>query len=176
MVLSRAAIAVFAMATLAACEGASDSEPTYSSATTTDERGVTTTTTTIATEGGTATMRSGDGDVADLPAGFTIYPDATVVKATRFDRNRDGNGDGRGDGQAYGGALITMTSDATQERIIAFYRAQAKEAGIAIELELTTDLAMVIGGPLGENGTFSLTTSRGEGGLTTAQLMIGTGS
>lgn len=120
-------------------------------------------TTTIEAEGGTATIRSGTATSADLPLGFELYPGAEVLTSTTFDQ----------DGEK--GALLTFTSDASPERLIAFYRKAAENAGIAIEMELTTDNSQIIGGKGAKDTTFSFSTVPGAEGKTQGQLMIGSG-
>nr|WP_137677887.1 hypothetical protein [Parerythrobacter lutipelagi] len=152
---------------LAACsgEGAQVSEAEAdASATTEVERSADgeTRTTTIPTEGGTATMRSGPGAAIDLPLGFEVYPGAQVLQSTSFAQNGDK------------GALLTFVSDSSPEDLIAYYRKKADQAGIEIEMELTTDNSMIIGGKGAKDVIFSFSTvPGGDKGKTQGQLMIG---
>jgi len=107
-------------------------------------------------------INSGTGSAVDLPDGFSLYPGASVVSTTTMNQ---------GDGQ---GALVIMQSDSSPEDMVSFYRRQAEAAGVQIQMEMTTNGSMMIGGE-GENGqTFSFNAS-GADGTTTGQLVVGQG-
>ncbi len=120
-------------------------------------------TTTIEAKDGIATIRSGPDTSADLPLGFKLYPGAEVLTSTTFDQGGEN------------GALLSFTSDATPDQLIAFYRKAAESAGITIEMELTTDNSKIIGGKGAKDTTFSFSTVPGPDGKTQGQLMIGSG-
>ncbi len=107
-------------------------------------------------------INSGTSSAVDLPDGYSLYPGADVVSTTTMNQ---------GDGQ---GALVIMQSDSTPQDIIAFYRRQAEATGVRIQMEMTTNGSMMIGGE-GEDGqTFSFNAS-GTEGTTTGQLVVGQG-
>ncbi len=118
------------------------------------------TTATIETDEGTATLRSGSDVPVDLPAGFTLYPGAQVVTNTVV---KQGVGSG---------VLLTMSSEDSAEDIAAFYKAQAEDAGIAIEMEMSVNEGKIIGGQSPDGLTFSIVATP-EGAGTTAQLTVG---
>lgn len=119
------------------------------------------TTARIETEEGTATLRSGASVPVDLPEGITIYPGAGVVSNTVVD-HADGSG-----------AMVTLRSEDTPQKIAAHYRREAKAAGYAISLEMTIEDGTLIGGERPDGAVFSLNTTRDTDGSTLAQLMIG---
>lgn len=114
----------------------------------------------ITTEDGMAEMRSGENVPVNLPAGFTLFPEANVVSNTTFSQ-----ADAKG-------SLIILTSAAEPEVLAEYYRKQAEAAGVKIELELTVDDGKMIGGQSEDGHTFSFNANR-EGDETTAQLMVG---
>lgn len=118
------------------------------------------TTATITTQEGTATMRSGSDVPVDLPAGFTVYPGAEIVSNTVVKQSGGS------------GTLITMSSADSPETVAAFYKAQAREAGIEIQMEMATNGAQIIGGQSPAGLTFSIMASP-DGDGTTAQLTVG---
>jgi len=117
---------------------------------------------TIETAEGTTTLRSGSDVPVDLPAGFSLYPGANVLSNTVVKQ-----GDGSGN-------LVTLTSDDSPEKVAAFYKAQAEEAGLEIQMEMVTDGARLMGGESPDGTTFSIMANpEGEGTL--AQLTVGVG-
>ena len=114
-------------------------------------------------DGETVSVRSGAEASGDLPAGFSVYPDAAVVTSTNVN-TPDG-----------GGTVIVMTTDATPAEVVAYYREQAEAAGVTIASEATMNGMMLIGGE-GEDGTaFSASASPGGDGQTSIQLSVGKG-
>ena len=119
---------------------------------------------TIDTPEGEASMRAGSTVEPNLPDGWTIYPGATIVNAINVDR-ADGSG-----------AMVTMTSDAGSDAIIAHYRKQAETTGFPIDLELKTATSTVIGGEKADGSTFSVSVAPGaEGEPATVQLTLAEG-
>ncbi len=116
----------------------------------------------IETEDGTVEFESGPGTAVDLPAGFTVYPGATVVSNTSV---------GRGEGK---GTMLIMQSDDTPTEMVTFYRKQAEAAGVAIEMELKTAQGTMIGGESDDGTNFVLNANRQEG-KTNAQLTVSSG-
>lgn len=118
------------------------------------------TTATIETDEGTATLRSGANIDVDLPGGFTPYPGASVISNTEFSQ-----GDGAG------AMLLFQTSD-SPDAVIAFYRQQADDAGITIELDAKINGGAMLAGESEDGLTFSINANPGAEG-TSAQLAIG---
>ncbi|MEM6858258.1 MAG: hypothetical protein AAF559_10330 [Pseudomonadota bacterium] len=117
-------------------------------------------TATIETDEGTATMRSGSNVPVDLPAGFSVYPGARVLTNTIVNQ------------AAGSGALVTMMSDDSPEAVAAFYKQQAEDAGIAIQMDMATNGGKILGGQSQGGLTFSMIASPGSEG-TTVQLTVG---
>ncbi|RIV87683.1 hypothetical protein [Aurantiacibacter zhengii] len=105
-------------------------------------------------------INSGSGAASDLPAGYSLYPGASVVQTTSMNQ---------GDGQ---GALVIMESDASPAEMVRFYRQQAEAAGVQIQMEMNANGTMMIGGESESGGTFSFNASPSSSG-TTGQLVVG---
>jgi len=117
---------------------------------------------TIETAEGTTTVRSGSNVPVDLPGGFSVYPGADVVSNTVV---KQGEGSG---------TLVTLSSDDSPAEVAAFYKDQAEKAGVAIQMEINSNGAQIIGGESDDGLTFSIMASAGsEGDGTTAQLTVG---
>jgi hypothetical protein len=115
---------------------------------------------TIKVPEGTASLRSGAKVPLRLPAGFTLFPGATVVTNTVVSQP---------DGQ---GTMVSFETDAAADDVIAHYKAEAIAAGFAIELEVNTNGSHLIGGVRKRDGShLSVTATQGK--PTTAQLIIG---
>lgn len=115
---------------------------------------------TVETDEGTATMRSGTDVPVDLPGGFTIYPGAKVASNTIVSH---------GEGE---GSMVILETDATPDELAAYYGAQAKDAGVEIQMDMTTGETKMLAGETKEGLVFSLNATR-QGDLTTAQIMVG---
>ncbi len=113
-------------------------------------------------DGTTTTMRSGEKVPVELPAGFTVYPGATVTNNTRVEQ---------ADGLL---VLLNLESAATPEEMTTYYREQAETAGIDVVTSLQSGPMKMIGGESGEGTSFSFTATRNDD-LTEAQLSIGRG-
>ena len=119
-------------------------------------------TATISSDDGDATVRSGKNVDVKLPAGFTIYPGAEVQHGTSFTAD---NGEG---------GLINMTSSASPQKMVDFYRKQAEAAGARITLSATAGERMMLAGE--KDGGVKFTFNAGKSGdKTEAQLVIGEG-
>ena len=116
----------------------------------------------ITTEDGTTTMVAGENVAADLPDGFTLYPGAEVISTINI---------GRGKGQ---GVMLSFASDDPSEDLVAFYRKQAEEAGVKIEMVLETGRMTMIGGE-GPGNTQMTFQTDSEGSRTTGQLTVSRG-
>jgi hypothetical protein len=116
---------------------------------------------TIKGEDGDATLRSGATVPVTLPDGFTLFPGSKVVTNTVVDQP-----DGKG-------TMVTFEADAPADTIVAHYRDAAKAAGFDIQLEMTTNGTMMVGGERKADGSsLSVTATGGE--PTTGQIIIGT--
>jgi hypothetical protein len=117
---------------------------------------------TIKGEDGIATLRSGTDVPVSLPQGFSLFPGSKVITNTVVNQP---------DGQ---GTMVVFEANAPADKVIAHYREQAKAAGFAIQIEMTTNGTTMIGGERKADGsTLSVTASPGEGDQTTGQLIIG---
>lgn len=108
-------------------------------------------------------VRSGAEARGDLPDGFSVYPDATIVTSTQVNSS-DGSG-----------TLIVMTTDASPAEVIAFYRNQAEAAGVTIANEANMNGVMLIGGEGPDGVAFTASASPGGDGQTSIQLSAGKG-
>ena len=116
---------------------------------------------TIEGKDGTATMRSGADVPVSLPAGFTLFPGSKVITNTVVNQP---------DGQ---GTMVAFEADAPADKVVAHYRDAAKAAGFDIQLEMTTNGTMMVGGERKADGSsLSVTATGGE--PTTGQIIIGT--
>ena len=113
-------------------------------------------------DGTTTTMRSGEAVPVDLPAGFELYPAATVTNNTRVEQPD--------------GAMVLLNLESRDEpsALATFYRDQARAAGIDVDLELDTGSMTMIGGQAEDGTSFSFTATR-RNGTTQAQLSVGQG-
>jgi len=114
-------------------------------------------------DGETVSIRSGANLAAELPDGFSIYRGAEVTNSTTL-QSKDG-----------AGINVMMTSKASPEQMVEFYRKQAEGAGFSIEMDMKTSNTHMISGRNSSDGVFSFNASTGTSGDTTAHLMIGAG-
>jgi len=119
---------------------------------------------TITTEDGEEmTIESGPSADVELPAGFSVYPGASVLTSTSV-QSADG-----------GGAQVVMSSSDTPENIVKFYRAQAEAAGIEIQRTVSSNGSQVIGGESPDGLAMNLSAFPAAEGMTTVQLIVGGG-
>ncbi len=140
-----------------------DSEPAplaHTVATETRDNGVEVTTTTFATETGTVTLQSRDGDVGGLPLGLPLFPDAKVVRSATFVK---------GETRSH---FVQLSSDAQPAQITAFYEAAAGRAGMVMEPDLPTGEAPMVHATGTGSAHLTLTTRRQAEGSVVAQLTI----
>ena len=113
--------------------------------------------------GVTTTMYAGESVPARLPAPFAPYPGATVSNTTRVEQGE--------------GMFVTVefdTSD-TREKVVEFYRAQAVEAGIDPEIEISAGQTTTLGGESGAaRSSFALQVTR-VGDRTEGQISVARG-
>ena len=107
-------------------------------------------------------MRSGEKVPVALPAGFAVYPGASVTNNTRVEQ---------ADGLL---VLLNLESDATPQEMVSYYRNQAEAAGIDVATSLESGPVTMIGGEGADGTSFSFTATR-QGAVTEAQLSIGRG-
>jgi hypothetical protein len=118
---------------------------------------------TIKGEDGEATLRSGADVPVNLPAGFTLFPGSKVITNTVVNQP---------DGQ---GTMVAFEADAPADKVVAHYRDAAKAAGFDIQLEMTTNGTVMIGGERKADGSsISVTATTGDESATTGQIIIGT--
>jgi hypothetical protein len=118
---------------------------------------------TIKGEDGEATLRSGADVPVNLPAGFTLFPGSKVITNTVVNQP---------DGQ---GTMVAFEADAPADKVVAHYRDAAKAAGFDIQLEMTTNGTVMIGGERKADGSsISVTATTGDDSATTGQIIIGT--
>jgi len=118
---------------------------------------------TIKGEDGEATLRSGASVPVTLPDGFTLFPGSKVVTNTVVDQP-----DGKG-------TMVTFEADAPADKVVAHYREAAKAAGFDIQLEMTTNGTVMVGGERKADGSsMSVTATTGDDSKTTGQIIIGT--
>lgn len=117
---------------------------------------------TIKGEDGEATLRSGADVPVTLPAGFTLFPGSTVITNTVVNQP---------DGQ---GTMVAFEADAPADTVVAHYRDAAKAAGFDIQLEMTTNGTVMIGGERkADESSLSVTATTGDDSKTTGQIIIG---
>lgn len=118
---------------------------------------------TITGEDGEATLRSGSDVPIKLPSGFSLFPGSKVVTNTVVSQP---------DGQ---GTMVMFEADAPADKVVAHYRDQAKAAGFAIELEMTTNgTTMIAGERKADGSSLSVTATNSETDGTSGQIIIGT--
>lgn len=116
---------------------------------------------TIPQKDGIATLRSGPNVPVTLPEGFSLFPGSRVVGNSLVARTDDGQN-----------TLVTFDTDAAAADVIAHYRKQAKAAGFAIALELTTgDTTILVAERKGDGARLSATATQGS--PATGQLIVG---
>jgi hypothetical protein len=118
---------------------------------------------TIKGEDGEATLRSGADVPVKLPAGFTLFPGSKVITNTVVNQP---------DGQ---GTMVAFEADAPADKVVAHYRDAAKAAGFDIQLEMTTNGTVMIGGERkADESSITVTATTGDDSATTGQIIIGT--
>ena len=110
----------------------------------------------------TTTMRAGKAVEATLPAPFIAYPDARTAHVTHVDR---------GDDKA---VMMNFTSNDSLAEIAGFYRTQARQAGVDVDVDMAAPEAVVLAGANGSGVSFALTLTR-EDIWTRGQLWIAEG-
>ncbi|AWW75298.1 hypothetical protein CD351_12745 [Erythrobacter sp. KY5] len=117
---------------------------------------------TITTSDGEVNVRSGSSVAVDLPDGFSLISGAQVVSNTVFDQG------------GTKGSLISFRSSMSPDEVASFYRAQAEDAGVEIQIETTMNGGKMLGGENEATGlTFSVTAYPDDDGMTLGQLTVG---
>ena len=101
---------------------------------------------TIATPEGRATLRSGERVPLALPAGFSLYPDAEIVRNSVAERGGEG------------ATLVEFTSEVQPQAVADFYRREAEAAGYDVEVDLSVDDGHVVAGRDEAGRRFSVST------------------
>lgn len=118
---------------------------------------------TIKGEDGEATLRSGASVPVSLPDGFTLFPGSKVLTNTVVNQP---------DGQ---GTMVSFEAKARADTVVSHYREAAKAAGFDIQLEMTTNGTVMMGGERKADGSsFSVTATTGDDSVTTGQIIVGT--
>lgn len=116
---------------------------------------------TVETEDGTVSMRTNTDVPDDLPAGFSLMSGSEVLSNTTIDQ-----GDTKG-------SLTTFRSESTPQEIADYYRGEAEDAGITIQIETNMNGGKMIGGENEATGTtFSVSAFPDDEGTVTGQLTI----
>ena len=113
-------------------------------------------------DGEEVVARTGEGAELALPDGFSMYPDAKIVQSTVVSGGSEG-----------AGSLIIFESDDSPKEITDFYRKQAKDAGITIQIDADMNGSKMIAGEKeGSETGFMVSASREDGDVTRAQMMV----
>lgn len=104
---------------------------------------------TIKSDKGSAEISTGKDGTA-LPAGFTLYPGATVTSSMRMSSEEKGQS----------GTVLSFESADMPDKIVAFYRATAEKAGYKIGSEMKTGEMEMLSGKNAKDESFTLTASR----------------
>lgn len=115
---------------------------------------------TIATDEGEISMRSGADVPIDLPNGIALMDGARVMSNTVVNQV---------DGM---GTMITFESGSSPEEVVEYYRTQAENAGIEIQIETNMNGGRMIGGESESGLTMSVIANPTEDG-STGQLIVG---
>jgi hypothetical protein len=71
--------------------------------------------------------------------------------------------------------MVAFEADAPADKVVAHYRDAAKAAGFDIQLEMTTNGTVMIGGERkADESSISVTATTGDDSATTGQIIIGT--
>ncbi len=114
----------------------------------------------VKTDDGEFTMQSGADVDAELPEGFSLYPGATVLSNSKISHSEGSN------------VSVMMSTDATAEEVLAFYRPQIYAAGIEVKTEFKNQGSTMIGGDDGAGNTIVLNVSPGNDGMTAVNLAL----
>ncbi|WP_144096125.1 hypothetical protein [Croceicoccus sediminis] len=111
---------------------------------------------------GEVTVDTGANLKPDLPDGLAVYPGATITSASNV-----------GLGEA-AGALVTMESADSPEKIVGWYKDQAAKAGYDIDSEVSTGSLRIVSGKTADGREFNVV-ANGDDSPTTVQLTAGRG-
>lgn len=116
----------------------------------------------VDTAEGTATVRSGANVPVDLPAGFSVYPGATIVNSSMA---------AQGEGRV---ASIMMQTGNSMDEVIAFYREQAERNGVSVENETSSPRLRAFAGRSDAVEQMAVVATRSDNG-TVIQLTVAQG-
>lgn len=111
---------------------------------------------------GEVTVDTGANLKPDLPDGLALYPGARITSASNV-----------GLGEA-AGALVTMESEDSPEKIVGWYKDQAAKAGYEIDSEVSTGSLRIVSGKTADGREFNVV-ANGDASPTTVQLTAGRG-
>ena len=169
---SVAAVAVAFTVGLTGCDGRSEAAPETSQSPSADASPVDTALpqpSQAPTQGQASAAATGAAEPAadGAPAFAALYPGAQVDSPATV-----------ASGPAGPGGLITFTTEAAPDAVVAFYRQRAETAGLAPVMAMNQGEARAYGAAARkENGaTLQVVASPGEGGLTSVQLTWSAGA
>lgn len=92
-------------------------------------------------DGEDAVAKAGGDGSSSLPDGFSLYPGAKVVESTSV-------------AEPGGPSSVTLMLKSTDEpeKIAVFYKKQAEEAGMEIEIDMALDTSHTVGGDRASDG------------------------
>ncbi len=111
-------------------------------------------------DGREVSINTGTDVPVELPAGYSIYPGASVVSNSVINVGNES------------GSIVFMTTQDSPEEVAAFYRQQAEAAGIVIANEMNSAGSRMLAGESADGKSFTVSVSA-NGDSTTAQLMVG---
>lgn len=111
-------------------------------------------------DGTESSITTGSSVEAELPAGISVYPGASVVSSSNVTV-------GKGTG-----SVVMMTSPDSPKEVIAHYKREAEAAGIVIENTMSANGMEIIGGKNADGLAFNVNAFPSEEG-STIQLSAG---
>lgn len=121
----------------------------------------TTTIKTTGPDGEVTELQTNIGSDVQLPAGYTLYPGASVISNSTMDQG------------VQEGMMVVMQSRDTPEQISSFYRKQAEAVGIRIVSEAKARATVMLAGEGSDGAVFSVNATPDAQGGTVAYLMVG---
>ncbi len=113
-------------------------------------------------DGEEVVARSGEGVELALPDGMSMYPGAKIVQSTVVSGGSEG-----------AGSLVIFETDDSPKEVTDFYRKQAQDAGITIQMDADMNGNRMIAGEMeGSETGFMVSASREDSDVTRAQLLV----
>lgn len=113
---------------------------------------------------GEATVETGEDIKPDLPAGVMLYPGASVESVSNVGLENGASG-----------ALVSMKSTDSPDKVAAWYKAEAVKAGFTPDAQLQTGKLHVFSAKAPDGRQFSVTATERDGG-SSIQLIAGSGT